>query len=150
MTYLAPRPRCGFPIEMDSSQRLRSEVRPILGLTAQKIDHHRIVVAVRIAERPAGNRTNMLLELRHHAGIDGPVAGVVNARSDLVDENSFSSDEHLDTYDADIVELRGDRMGDVEGAPGSFRGYPGGHRRAPQNAVLMLVLGEIIGDEGVV
>ena len=83
----------------------------------------------------------------HSAGSHGPVAGIVHARRDLVDEQPPSpSDEHLDAEDADIVERSAIARGD--------RRRPRRRRRrrcrrarvdASQDVVLVLVLGASIG-----
>src|SRR2546430_1867411 len=150
MPHLAAGPRLGFSIKMERSHGLRCEACPIVGLIAQQICHDCIAVAIRIAERPAGNGADVLLELRYRTSIDGPVAGIVDAGSDLVDEDAFAGHEHLDADDADIVELRGDRSGDVLSLSCGFGGDLCGYGRAAKDMVFMFVFGDVIDDEGAV
>ena len=79
-----------------------------------------------VAERPAGDGADVLLELRTDAGVHGPMAGIVDPRRDLVDEEarpeSESRHEHLDREDADMVERFGDPGGDCDRLGGQALG----------------------------
>jgi hypothetical protein len=92
-----------------------AKAAPGVHFLAQQIDHHRIAVARRVAERPAGDGADMLLELADGAGIERPVAGIVHPRRDLVDDQLRALDEQFDRQHADIVEAGGDAPGDLPG-----------------------------------
>ena len=62
------------------------------------------------AQRQAADGADMLLELRDGAGGFRPVAGIVDARRDLVgQQRAVGKHEELDADDADIVERLEDR-----------------------------------------
>ncbi len=78
------------------------------------------------------------------AGVDGPVAGVVHARRDLVDHERLgrllADVEHLHRQHADVVERLGDRGGDLAGARQRRPAAGGdGTARGVENAALMRV-----------
>ena len=62
------------------------------------------------AGRQAADGADVLLELRGDGALDRPVAAVVDARRDLVDERAVGAGEELDGEDADVAE----RFGDAE------------------------------------
>ena len=78
---------------------------PFFDLVADDVVHNRVGMALRIAQRPSGNRTDMLFELADHAGFQGPMAGIMDARSDLIDQQlAFACHEEFDTENAGIVQ----------------------------------------------
>src|SRR5579862_326573 len=67
---------------------------------AQKVDHDRRIEKRGIAQRHAGDRPDMLFELRGAARLDRIVAGIMDARSDLVDQDAaLPIDKHFDPED---------------------------------------------------
>ncbi len=93
-------------------------------------------------------RADMLLELRDGAGGFRPVAGIVDARRDLVDEQrAVAEHEELDADDADIVERFEDGEGVAAGQFGGCRRDGGRHGGRVQYAVAVDVLGRIVGGE---
>src|SRR6266404_5911431 len=67
-----------FAVEVDERARHREPLRIVRDLGADQIDHLDPSAAHGLAERPAGDRADMLLELRHGGAVDGPVAGIVH------------------------------------------------------------------------
>src|SRR5262245_45123958 len=84
VAHLAPGTRLGLAVEMQGRARLRRQLEPGVRLVADQVHHLGVAVARRRAERPAGDGTDVILELAHHARLDGPVAAVVHPRRDLV------------------------------------------------------------------
>jgi len=86
----------------------------------------------------------VLLELRHRRAVDGPVAGIVHAGRDLVDQErliaALAHHEHLDGQDADIVEGLGDAGGDLPCFGCKRRRDFRRHARDFQNVVAVLIL----------
>ena len=73
-------------------------------------------MAPRRAQRPAGDGADVLLELVDLAAVQGPVAGVVDARRELVDQQAaVVALEQLHAEHADIVEGGQQRGGDPLG-----------------------------------
>src|SRR6185437_4048097 len=107
VAHLAPWPHQAFAIEVQA-RLLRRERQPLPGFLADNVLHHRIRMALGIPQRPARHRSDMLLELAHHTGFDGPVPRIVHPRRDLVDSNLAGfSDEELDPQHADIIQRFG-------------------------------------------
>ena len=105
---------------MQAEIGLGEDVAPFVGFLADQIVHLDLAAPRRRAERPAGDGADVLLELRGLRAVDRPVAGIVHARRDLVDDQPLGAvgaarHEQLDADDADIVErledARGDRLG---------------------------------------
>ena len=65
--------------------RLGQQGAPGVDLVADQVVHLDPAEAGGRAERPAADGADMLLELRGRSALDGPVAGIVNPRRDLVD-----------------------------------------------------------------
>ena len=120
LAFAAGETRCTWPIFRPGRvSRLAVEVEPDAGLgerapaSARHRRPMRLVITAslwraRIAERPAGNRPDVLLELRAERRVAGPVAGIVDPRSDLVDHEPRAAgaggDEHLDREHADMAD----------------------------------------------
>ena len=69
----------------------------------------RIRMPLSRSQRPAGDGADMILELADGAGLDGPMAAIMHARGDLVDQQArgrLPRQEHLHRQHADIVERR--------------------------------------------
>ena len=73
MAHLAAGPRLGLAVEVDGSAGLGGKLAPFLDVGADQIGHHRIAVAGGLAERPAANRPDMVLELAREAGVERPM-----------------------------------------------------------------------------
>src|ERR1700704_4116176 len=86
-------------------------------LSADQIDHLDTAVTHWLAERPARDGPDVLLELRDGCAVDGPMAGIVHARRNLVDQKgllrSFADDKHFNCEHAHIVKGACDCLGDV-------------------------------------
>src|SRR6202042_3473070 len=109
VAHLAARSDLELAIEMQSEIRLGEDVAPVLSVLADQIVHFDPAATHRCAERPAGNGADMLLKLRGLRALESPMAGIVDARRDLVDHERFvavviAGDEHLNCQHADIVE----------------------------------------------
>ena len=77
---------------------------------AEHVAHHGDVVAqLGRAERQVEHGTDVVLELAGDRAVDGPVAGVVRAHGQLVDDDAAIAGLHqLDGEDADDAQLGGD------------------------------------------
>ena len=60
--------------------------RNVLDIRPDQVGHLDPPAPDRHSERQAGDRTDVLLELRDRGAVDGPMAGIVHARRDLVDQ----------------------------------------------------------------
>ena len=69
MPHLAAVARLAFAIEVHRRRRFARELRPSVRLRAEQIRHHRIAVPRGIAERPARDRADVLLELADRAAV---------------------------------------------------------------------------------
>ena len=117
---------------------------------AKDIGHLRIRVPFGGPERPASNRPDVVLKLADGAGVDRPMAGVVHARGEFVDDQALpgretaAKVEHLDGQHPDVVERRGDRRGNAARLLQVGRGHARGHDRAAQNALCVHIVGAVI------
>ena len=91
MAHLAAGARFRLAVEVKHQVRLGEQRRRAKHVVADQVFHHAVGMAVGVAERQAGDRADMLLELRDGAGGLRPVAGIVDARRDLVDEQRPSA-----------------------------------------------------------
>src|SRR5215207_6650768 len=86
----------------------------------------------------------MLFELRGFGPLDGPVAAVVDARGDLVDDGAAGAREILHGQHPDMAKGAGNAVGGAAGLlelrPDGFAGRDGG---AAQDAVAVLVTGRV-------
>ena len=62
---------------------------PIVDFMAQNICHFTIAVWGGRAQRPTGNRPDMLFELTHRAGICRDMARIVHARGNFIDNQTL-------------------------------------------------------------
>src|SRR6185437_10749428 len=97
-----------------------------------------------------GDGADVALELADGTSLDGPVAGVVHARGDLVDHQALGRGsvgaevEHLHRQHAHVGEGVGDGTGDFAGA-GKVQGREArGRDGAAQDSVLMRVAGAVV------
>src|SRR5690606_18909092 len=103
MTHFSAGPCFRLAIEMDEHAGSGEPGGNVVYIVADEILHHAVRMAARIAERVAGNRADVLLELRDDAGRLSPVAGIVHAGCDFVrDESAIRQHEEFDADDADI------------------------------------------------
>ena len=152
MAHLAPRADLELAIEMQGEIGLGEDVAPVLGVLADQIVHFDPAATHRCAERPAGNGADMLLELRGLRALERPMAGIVDAWRDLVDDKRFvavmvAGDEHLDRQHADIVERANHGSGDALGLRRRLRADARGRARASQDVALVLVLAEVVSHD---
>src|SRR5262249_31863182 len=86
---------------------------------------------------------DVLLELRDRRAVDGPVARIVNARGDLVDQYccvpALADDKHFHRKHADIVKGFRDAGCDLPRLACERRGHFRGHARDFENMIAMLV-----------
>src|SRR3984885_3783214 len=109
MAHLAPRSDLDFAVEMQSEIRLSEDVAPVLSVLTDQIVHFDPATPRCRAERPAGDRADVLLELRGLRALERPMAGIVDAGRDLVDHERLvavmiTGHEHFDRQHADIIE----------------------------------------------
>ena len=91
MAHLAARPRVRFAVKMQARAGLAEDFCPGEDIFADQIIHFDMpagfrAVAAGGSERPAGDRPDMLLELRGGGAVERPVTGIMDARGDFVDE----------------------------------------------------------------
>jgi len=115
MAHLAAAPR--FPLAVELWPDACAQPGRNRGdLVADEVLHHHRGEARRVAQRPAGNRPDVLLELIRYADCFGPVPGIMDSRGYLVDQQRLAGNEELDAEHADIIEgtgnapCRGDRL----------------------------------------
>src|SRR5580704_979548 len=87
MAHLAAGPHRALAVKMHRRSGNIEPVPVILDLAADEVRHLDPTAADRLAERPAGHRADVLLELRHRGAVEGPMAGIMHPRRDLVDED---------------------------------------------------------------
>src|SRR5690606_28880651 len=76
---------------------------------AEQVQHAGMAPRGRVAERPIEHRAQVILELARFGALDRPMAGVVDARCDLVREQSVPRRKELDREYAAIIEALEDR-----------------------------------------
>src|SRR6185437_12690231 len=115
MAHLAAAPR--FPLAVELWPDACAQPGRNRGdLVADEVFHHYRGEARRVAQRPAGNRPDVLLELIRYADCFGPMPGIMDSRGYLVDQQRLAGNEELDAEHADIIEgtgnapRRGDRL----------------------------------------
>src|ERR1700730_9671905 len=130
MAHLAARPRVRLPVKVRAGSGLAEDFSAGENIFADQIIHFDMAAGLRAvaaggSERPAGDRPDMLLELRGGGAVERPVTGIMDARGDFVDETlewpivtalPAASHEHFDRDDATIAE----RVRDHPGEPDSL------------------------------
>src|SRR6516225_1241548 len=146
MAHLAARPRLRLAIEVHRSAPFASKRAPFLDVRSDQICHHRIAVALGIAERPAGYGANVVLELADKAGIDGPMPRIMHARGDLIDQQARGvlTLEHFNAEHADMAQRFCDLARDLSRLDGTFGNDAGRDTADGENAALMHVLDRIV------
>src|SRR5579872_5880091 len=152
MPHLAAGPRFELAVKMEAKPRLGENVEPGRRLFADQVAHLDRAEPRRRAERPAGYGANMLLELRGQRAVDRPMAGIVDARGEFVDDQALRAvmvahDEHLDRENADIVQGLDDLARDLARRRLGRGAHHGGQTRAGEDVALVLVLAKIEGGE---
>src|SRR5690606_4565618 len=82
-----------------------------VGQRADDVDHRALSAGRGRAERRAGERAQVVLELARLRALDRPVPAVVHAGRDLVGEQIDAVVEELEREHADVVELLEDGAG---------------------------------------
>jgi len=96
MAHFAARFDVGFAVEMERQVWVAGEAGDAVYIVADEVFHDGIVVALAVAQGPAGDGADMLFELIHRAAVLGPMAGIVDAGGDFVDDEILGCDEELD------------------------------------------------------
>ena len=81
----------------------------IVQIGTDQVDHHRRAVHHRRRQRQIGNRPQMQLELANGGAVLRPVAAVVHARRQFVNQQAISGDETLHRHHANVAQLMHDR-----------------------------------------
>ena len=87
MSHLAARPRRALAVEVHGGAGHRQPSLVVEDVVADQIGHGDRAMADRLAERPAGDGADVLLELRDRGAVERPVPGIVHPRRDLVDQH---------------------------------------------------------------
>src|SRR4051812_35273652 len=90
MAHFAAWPRRPLAIEMNGGARDAEPLLVVADLLADQIGHGDRAVAHWFSKRPAGDRPDMLLELRDGGAVERPMARIVDPRRDLVDQDARS------------------------------------------------------------
>jgi hypothetical protein len=149
MAHLASGPGFSLAIEMQDRIRFSGEFGGPADVGADQVFHHAIGVTSGISERQAGDCPNMLLELGYGACRFCPVTRIMNPRGNFVDEKAvpvtFADGEELNREDADIVQVPGDRRGNLQRLGLHFRSEAGGNGRGVEDVIAVYILSDVIG-----
>ena len=116
----------------------------MLDIGADQVLHGGVGAPCSGAQRQAADGADVLCELAGLATLDGPVAGVVDAGGDLVDQQPAAfGDEQLDAKNPDVVERLGDALGARPRGRGESGGDVGRRQRQVEDAVHVAVLDRI-------
>src|SRR4249919_1494213 len=97
MTHLAAGASFALAVDVEVRATLGSEFWPAADVVTDQVFHHRATPGkAGQAGRQVANGADVLLELRSDRAFNRPVAAVVNARRDLVDERPPVAGEELD------------------------------------------------------
>src|SRR6516165_4153118 len=148
MAHLAAWADFQLAVEMEVKVGLSEDVAPVLSILPDQVVHFDPAATRWRSQRPAGDGANMLLELRGLRALEGPVAGIVDARGDLVDDERFvavavAGDEHLDRKDAHVVERLKHGGSNALGLGRRLCADAGGRAGAGQDVTLVLVLAQV-------
>src|SRR4029079_7548784 len=119
MPHFAARAGLVLAIKMQAGPRLGGELRPGGAVFADEMRHPAIGMRVVCTQRPAGDGADVVLELADGAAVHSPVAAVVYARRELIEQEGIPpvpDVEHLDADHADVAEGVGEFGGDLAGA----------------------------------
>src|SRR6185369_9572625 len=111
MSHLAAGAGLVLAVDVDMGTALGDELGPAPDLRSDEIFHDGAAAhEPGDAGRQIADRADMLLELRRDRAFDRPVAAVVNARSDFVDQRAVRGGEKFDGEHSDMAE----RLGNAE------------------------------------
>ena len=117
MAHLAALAGFGLAVEVQAGVGFGRQGVPLVDVVAQQIGHLDPGVGGGRAQRPAGEGADMLFELVADAAVLGPVAGVVDARRDLIDQQQAAAEvEQFDADHSDVIQPFEDGDGDGMGA----------------------------------
>ena len=90
MPHLAARPRLGLAVEVERGVALAGDARARAAMSSPiRFSITTSAWRAAVAQRPARDGADVLLELVDGAAVLRPVAGVVDARRDLVDDQAL-------------------------------------------------------------
>ena len=99
-----------LPLAVKMDRRTgRRQFRHAQHVMPDQVLHHNVAVPLAVAQWPARNSADVLLELADGAAVLGPVARIMDARSDLVHDQALGRHEELDPHHANIVEMLHER-----------------------------------------
>ena len=104
----------GLAIEVDGVSGF-GDVGDAQDIIADKVLHDDVRMPAAVTQGPAGDGADVLFELADGAAVLRPMAGVVDARGDFIDDQPLRRDEEFDTEHADIVERIKDLRGQKDG-----------------------------------
>src|SRR5262245_40974736 len=144
VSHLASRTRLPLAVDMHGGSRNGQPLCGVVHFRPNQVHHfYAAAEAQWTAKWPPRNRPDVLLELRDRRAVDGPVARIVNARGDLVDQYccvpALADDKHFHRKHADIVKGFGDAGCDLPRLARERRGHFRGHARDFENMIAMLV-----------
>src|SRR5215831_19412770 len=147
MAHLPAGPRLSLAVDVNGGARNGQPLRVGVDFVSDQIGHGDLAMTNRLSERPAGDGTDMLLELRDRGAVKRPVAGIMHPWRDLVDQDpaggTIRKHEHLDREHAHIIEGVGYPLRDVARLGRDCFGDRGRRARDLQNVVAVLVLGDV-------
>src|SRR5579884_528590 len=76
----------GLAVEVDRRPRDGEPAPEIFDLAANQIGHFHAAASDRLRQWPAGDSTDMLLELRYRGAVQRPMTGVMHSRRDFIDQ----------------------------------------------------------------
>ena len=133
---------------MEAYARLGGKAPPIVRFLPDEIAHLSVGMAIGCSQRPPNNRAHVVLELADLASIDRPVATVVHARRNLVDDQRLrvltAHIEHFDGQYTDVIESGGNLFGNLARTRLMRRRKIRGYRRRPQDSAFVVVEGNVI------
>src|SRR3954469_25880791 len=130
MPHLAARAGLTLAVDMEMGAALCDQLGPAIDVVSDEVVHRRTAAGeASHAGRQITNRADVLLKLGRDRALYRPMAAVVNARRDFVDQRALGAREELDREHSDMSE----RFGDAErrfARLTNLRGYgvPAGYR----------------------
>src|SRR5687767_961342 len=142
--------RLGLAVEIGAHRRAEARGHGT-DLIADEVFHRDAGEPAGVAQRPAADRPDVLFELVGDADGLGPVAGIMDAWRDLVDEElAVGEDEELDAEDADVVERGGDGGCRLDRANGRLAADARGDTARFQDVIAVGVLSRVEGGNAAV
>src|SRR5688572_12088525 len=107
MPHLPAGPGFALVVEMEVGAWLGGQLWPAVYVLANEVFHSdRVAYPITRAERQATDRADMLFELRSEGPLYRPVAAVVDARRDLVDQRTKGCREEFHGEHANMLQHR--------------------------------------------